>query len=185
MLQNIREIGIFMVAAQAVVHFVPGRQYEKYVKSISSVIILLLFLKPFLHWSGGQWQLPEVISQKAEEIAGQPDVLAGKFTNGVETEVIRQMEEKIRELLNQELAEEGCLVKQVRLTLTERTDSIAETPSFSVEVVIGSQEEGEIVVEEIVVGAEQEPLDRGKLSAYRLRIAEILKLAEDCVEVRY
>lgn len=40
MLENIKEIGVFMIAAQAVIHFSPGRQYEKYIKLVSSVIIL-------------------------------------------------------------------------------------------------------------------------------------------------
>ena len=31
MLETIRQIGVFMIAAQAVVHFAPGRQYEKYI----------------------------------------------------------------------------------------------------------------------------------------------------------
>ena len=53
MLQTIREIGIFMIVAQAIVHFAPGKQYEKYVKSISGVIVLLLFLKPFVEMAGG------------------------------------------------------------------------------------------------------------------------------------
>ena len=47
MLDTIREIGIFMIAAQAVVHFAPGRQYEKYIKSVSGIIILLLFCSLF------------------------------------------------------------------------------------------------------------------------------------------
>ncbi len=59
MLENIRRIGIFMIAAQAVIHFSPGRQYEKYIKVISSVIILFLFMRPFLSMQGElevEWQ---------------------------------------------------------------------------------------------------------------------------------
>ena len=52
MLENIRRIGLFMIAAQAVIHLSPGRQYEKYIKLVSSVIILLLFIRPFLFQQG-------------------------------------------------------------------------------------------------------------------------------------
>ena len=40
MLKNIREIGIFMIAAQTVIHFAPGRQYEKYIKSVSGLSLI-------------------------------------------------------------------------------------------------------------------------------------------------
>ena len=64
MLDTIREIGIFMIAAQAVVHFAPGRQYEKYIKSVSGIIILLLFLQPVLRFSGIVWEEPQALLEK-------------------------------------------------------------------------------------------------------------------------
>ena len=72
MLENIRQIGLFMIAAQAVIHFAPGRQYEKYIKFVSSVIILLLFLKPFLSGQEalqGKWQtgMEQIIQQYEKE----------------------------------------------------------------------------------------------------------------------
>ncbi len=68
MLKNIREIGIFMIAAQTVIHFAPGRQYEKYIKSVSGIIILLLFLRPFLQLSGAEWKDAEAVLEKLEEV---------------------------------------------------------------------------------------------------------------------
>ena len=61
MLDTIREIGVFMIAAQAVVHFAPGRQYEKYIKSVSGIIVLILFLKPVLRLAGAAWEEPQVL----------------------------------------------------------------------------------------------------------------------------
>ena len=64
MLDAIREIGIFMIAAQAVVHFEPGRQYEKYIKSVSGIVMLLLFLKPVLQLAGAVWEEPQALKPR-------------------------------------------------------------------------------------------------------------------------
>ena len=74
MLDTIREIGIFMIAAQAVVHFAPGRQYEKYIKSVSGIIILLLFLQPVLRFSGIVWEEPQALLEKWGELTDIADI---------------------------------------------------------------------------------------------------------------
>ena len=51
-MENIRQIGIFMIVAQTVIHFAAGQKYEKYLKIIAGVIILLQFISPFMSSSG-------------------------------------------------------------------------------------------------------------------------------------
>lgn len=189
MLQTIREIGIFMIVAQAIVHFAPGKQYEKYVKSISGVIILLLFLKPFVEMAGGQWQSPSAVFERLQESVGMPDfpaVSAVTTENTVEDAVVRQMEEEIAERLNRELAGDPCLVKQVELTLLTEAEHSGGEEAFFLIVVMGEQPagSGEIVVDEITVGAPQAKEDE-TMEAYRLRFARLLGLEEDRVEVRW
>lgn len=187
MLQTIREIGIFMIVAQAVVHFAPGRQYEKYIKSISNVIILALFLKPFVQMAGGQWQMPSAVWERLEASAAQPDFFAapaGVSESGVEAVAIRRMEEELAERLNRELAADSCLVRRVELMLQEGTESGGEEAFFLVKVVMGEQaaDRGKITVEEIDVGAPQKGEEEA-LEAYRLRFAECLGLEMERVEV--
>lgn len=189
MLQTIREIGVFMIMAQAIVHFAPGKQYEKYVKSISGVIILLLFLKPFVEMAGGQWQMPSAVFERLEESGGMPDFPAVSAVTGesvVEDAVVRQMEEEIADRLNRELLEDSCLVKQVELTLLTEEKSAGGEAAFSVMVVMGERPvgSGEIVVDEITVGASRRKEDE-TLEAYRLRFAGLLGWEEDRVEVRW
>lgn len=186
MLQNIKEIGLFMILAQAVVHFAPGRQYGKYIKSISSVIILLLFLKPFVQMAGGEWQMPSDILEKAEKGMIMPDLSALKPENGVEETVKRRMEREIEDLLSRELAEDPCLIRQVELKLEDGSELSGEEPFFTVEVVIGDREVqgGEIAVEEISVSVGQEREEEAP-EAYRLRFADALKMEEERVEVRW
>lgn len=42
----IKKIGIFMIAAQAVIHFAPDIKYAKYMKLIVGILVLLQFLSP-------------------------------------------------------------------------------------------------------------------------------------------
>lgn len=189
MLQNIREIGMFMIVAQAVVHFAPGRQYEKYIKSISSVIILLLFLKPFVQFAGGTWQAPSAVLDRLQvyaELSKSPSFSSQMQENGVEDVLLRRMEEEIAARLNRELAGEDYLVKRVELSPEEGAESIGEASFFSVKVVMGEQsaESGEIAVGEITVGATQAKEEKA-LEAYRLRFAGLLGMEKEHVEVRW
>ena len=46
LIELIKRIGIFMIAAQAVLHFTPGQKYEKYIKLIVGMMVLLQFVMP-------------------------------------------------------------------------------------------------------------------------------------------
>ena len=103
MLDTIREIGVFMIAAQAVVHFAPGRQYEKYIKSVSGIIVLILFLKPVLWLAGAAWEEPQVLLEKWVDLTDMPDVSVNVQADGVAEEVASRMERELTERLNREL----------------------------------------------------------------------------------
>ncbi len=48
MLEIIKEIGIFIVIAQAILYFVPGESYVKYVKVIIGIIMIAKITQPIL-----------------------------------------------------------------------------------------------------------------------------------------
>ncbi|MDE7428588.1 MAG: stage III sporulation protein AF [Lachnospiraceae bacterium] len=185
MLKTIREIGIFMIAAQAVAHFAPGVRYEKYINSISGVIILFLFLKPFLQLSGGKWEEPEQIFSKMAEWTEMPALPESMQIASATDAVAAQMEEEIRKLLNQELTEENRYVKRVIVRLGEGQSLVQEEQLPFVEVLIGQKEEkGLIVVEEITIGETADPQKTEEEQAYRQRFAGLLGIPEGNVEVR-
>lgn len=187
MLQNIREIGIFMIVAQAVVHFAPGKQYEKYIKSISSVIILVLFLKPFVQLAGGQWQTPSAVLDRFQEIGKLSEISADFVVadGGVETVVKGRMEEEIADRLNRELAADACMVKRVELSLKEGAADLGADGFYTVRIVMEERpaDEGEIAVEEITVGARKTREEAQE--AYRQRFAGLLGWEAERVEVRW
>lgn len=128
MLENIRQIGIFMIAAQTVIHFAAGRQYEKYMKIIAGVIVLMQFIRPFVADAEGiaeRWQMKT--AQIMEQLQAQNGDLQD-MTYGINpTEaVIQQIEEEIRERLDEVAAERGCRVVEVSIALREE-DRISNT----------------------------------------------------------
>lgn len=188
MLDTIREIGIFMIAAQAVVHFAPGRQYERYIKSVSGMIVLLLFLKPVLQLAGVVWEEPQMLVERWEAFADMPDFSGSAQTADATGEVVDRMAEKLKERLNRELEGEPYFVSRVSIRFTQEQDAETGTLLPEVEIRIkertGKEESGQIGIEEIVIGQPREPEQDGVLLFYRKRFAAVLEMEEESVEVR-
>lgn len=188
MLDAVRQIGIFMIAAQAVVHFAPGKQYEKYIKSVAGIILLLLFLKPVLRFAGAAWGDPQMLLEKWEEMTDMPDFSEEPQIAGVTDEVTDRMEAEIKEQLNRGLETDVYFVSQVSLRFQQMPG--AETGTFfpQVDIVLKRREEEEagvqIGIEDIVIGQTRKPDSDNGLSLYRRRFAVALGLEEERVEVR-
>ena len=88
----IGEAGIFLIFAQTVVHFRPKESYDKYLKLLLSVMLLLQLLQPVLGVFGG------------ESLNAQEQVT--EFTEELQTVLLRasgqagQTEEKILDTAN-------------------------------------------------------------------------------------
>ncbi len=60
MLEKIRVMGIFIICAQAVIHFSPGKAYHKYLRLLLSIMVLVQLLQPLISTLfGTQFSLPE------------------------------------------------------------------------------------------------------------------------------
>lgn len=189
MLENIRRIGIFMIAAQAVIHFAPGRQYEKYIKVISSVIILLLFIRPFLSMRGDlevEWKtgMEKIVQEYEEENLWSPQ------TEGIHDRTIEQLEDKIKSRLNEEIPGGDYCVKSVSLVfegdISGEYGESGEPQLRRVEVMMGQIQEETVepvLVEEIVIGNAREKDDAREVSKYQETFADILGIEPDRVEV--
>ena len=68
----IGQVGIFLICAQTLIHFRPRESYEKYLKLLLSVMLLIQLLQPLLTVLGG------------DEIAGT-DVQAAEFAEEIRT----------------------------------------------------------------------------------------------------
>ncbi|MBD5475569.1 MAG: hypothetical protein HDR17_06270 [Lachnospiraceae bacterium] len=145
MLESIRQIGIFMIVAQTVMHFAANGQYEKYMKIIAGVIVLLLFIRPFISGSDGQvmkWQ--EEMTHIMEQIEAQSGDFGNMAYVGGSTEalVIRQIEEEITRRLNEAAAGYDCRVVKTTIELTGQAKG---------DSVIGEADAGEYVFDRVRV----------------------------------
>lgn len=185
MLERIRQIGIFMIAAQAVIHFAPGKQYEKYIKSVSGMIILLLFLKPFLQLAGVSWEDPQVLLEKMEELTDMPDISEGTVESA-DDKVARRLEKEVEELLNRDLEGEDYTVKNVSVRLCQEpgTGTLLSVVEVDMAEKGGKSEEREIAIDRIAVGKQPDPVSREAEAVYKKRFAKLLGIGEERMEVR-
>lgn len=110
----IKRIGIFMIAAQAVIHFAPEEKYGKYMKLIVSIMILLQFLTPvyrILSAEGTDWL--EMFSDIGAEYPLEDVPGSGSTADAL----IDSMEKEIKSKLNDEIADENYRVENVRVSL--------------------------------------------------------------------
>ena len=66
----IGQAGIFLICAQTVVHFRPKESYDKYLKLLLSVMLLVQLLQPVLtvFGSDGDWNAEEQVAGFTEEL---------------------------------------------------------------------------------------------------------------------
>ena len=66
----IGQVGIFLICAQTVVHFRPKESYDKYLKLLLSVMLLLQLLQPVLTVLGGGdgWNAEEQVAGFTQEL---------------------------------------------------------------------------------------------------------------------
>lgn len=100
----IKKIAVFMIAAQAVIHFAPDIKYAKYMKLIVGIMVLLQFLSPIYGIMSGmgadfRQQLSD-IGQGMEEFGNPGDFTSSSST--LET-VENSMEEEVKSRLNRYL----------------------------------------------------------------------------------
>lgn len=175
MVENIRRIGIFIVAAQTLIHFAAGKQYEKYMKVIAGVIVLLQFVRPFVSSSDNimeTWQaeIERMEHQIEEQSSTWQDVPYA--ASSVEAAALHQIEEEIKNRLNEVVGDQDCTVTDVVLNLEQTDGSLVQgdgqggrswsfrcvkvtMQSMGVEDVSDTyeRERGSIRIEKIIVGS--------------------------------
>ena len=100
MLTAIREVGVFIVIAQAILFFVPGESYIKYVKVIVGMIMIVKIAQPVLSLvTDGEWE--SIVEQAAldSEKYGfgtqHPEIT--DVSSGIYTEIEKELRRKLKE----------------------------------------------------------------------------------------
>lgn len=115
LLGTIRQIGIFMICAQAALHFKPSAKYEKYLKLLISVMVLVQLLNPLLRLfsSGGEaffnWRIQEIGADMEKEMSQL------QIENNIREEtILRETENKVKMRISQIASENGLNVRSIQ-----------------------------------------------------------------------
>lgn len=127
MIRLIQKIGIFMIAAQAVIHFAPGIKYEKYIKLIVGILILLQFLSPVygvMEHAEKEWKEQLFLIEQKLETDGWSDAKESSVGGygAVSQIATKRLEEEIKSKLNKEIAEEDYFVASVIVVMRETAE---------------------------------------------------------------
>lgn len=179
--QTVKGIGIFMICAQAVLHFKPAAKYEKYLKLLVNMMVLVQLLTPIMR----------VFSTETEE----------EFLRRVQAVRIN-MEQEMKELEIENRMEERNVLNEVEKEVKTRINNVAEkyevsvvslqpkTADFAGKLVIYVKEKGkmqDVIIHIDQVSTTSEPsADKEKdekLHALSNEIAGQLGIEEDKIEV--
>lgn len=110
-LNTIKQIGIFMICAQAVMHFKRNESYEKYLKLLVSMMVMVQLLIPVfsIFRSGGIEDFEKKIAEYSRQM--ETDIEEIEFIEILAEEKLREMtleevEERIRQNEEAEAAKE-------------------------------------------------------------------------------
>ncbi|MCM1040027.1 MAG: stage III sporulation protein AF [Ruminococcus sp.] len=115
LVELIKQIGIFMVAAQAVIHFAPEAKYRKYIKLLVSIMILLQFLSPVYRiFTGLETDWNDALSESGVNYPTEEIEMGGSAADAL----VASMENEIKSRLNDEIAnKEDYHIVNVRVSL--------------------------------------------------------------------
>lgn len=127
----IKKIGIFMIAAQAVIHFAPDIKYAKYMKLIVGILVLLQFLSPVYKIVNGMeadWGTQLSDMEQEFDAYGLSENLLDSYSTS--DAVTKSMEQEIKYRLNDYLSgvdsEKKHVVTNVIIEL-EKSDGNSES----------------------------------------------------------
>lgn len=122
-LEFMKEIGIFIICAQSLIHFVAGKKYEKYMKVLIGMMILAQFVAPvrdILSDGSAQmmWTEIERFQTQMEEAMGEAESMAGEMDFAAGEEQLKSLAEE--QMKEEEGTEEKKEIKIKKIEINGR-----------------------------------------------------------------
>ena len=122
-LEFMKEIGIFIICAQSLIHFVAGKKYEKYMKVLIGMMILAQFVAPvrdILSDGSAQmmWTEIERFQTQMEEAMGEAESMAGEMDFAAGEEQLKSLAEE--QMKEEEETEEKKEIKIKKIEINGR-----------------------------------------------------------------
>lgn len=145
----VKQLGIFTVAAQTLLHFCPNKSYEKYIRVLigsMSIVILVVPLLGLFH-EGLEQDIQEKIESYGDSL-GQLQQQVEEYDYG-ELPFLKAAGGELEAKLAQTAAQQGCRVKEV---------SIREEDGASMVRVVVEDDagQGKIMIPKVTVGKGQD-----------------------------
>ena len=175
---------VFMILAQAVIHFRPSPVYEKYIRFLTGIMTAVILFLPMMEvFRGGMredyWdslaECREQIEKVSLENLSVQDISGSAY--------IRTVEEEIRDMINVSLEDEG--IRAGRVELLGVIDGKEGNPQKSGIRIYIQENTGKnkITVDTITTGRKQEDGTGSENMRLREKISGILQTDSDKVEV--
>ncbi len=130
LLERIGQVAVFLVCAQTLVHFRAKECYEKYIKLLVSMMLLILLMEPILRLFGEDVSFQSGIKQYEQAFE---EVLSVSYMSGEE------IEQRVRKLVEHTAQQEYAKVQQEKT----QKESIEGTKGDGTQIIIRSIEIGE------------------------------------------
>lgn len=98
----LKEVGIFMVCAQTILHFKPCGKYDKYLKLLVGIMVIAQLTMPMLEWTILGGASNEMQVEKTESTMDVDQML-----NDADRIVNKYMDSEVKSRLNNENIEES------------------------------------------------------------------------------
>lgn len=129
LLQIIRQVGIFMLCAQAILHFKPTENYGKYIRLLISIMVLVQLIVPVLEIFGGSGReaflgrvafYDEALEVSLEEV-NITSVMAEKMLEDmtmeeIKTRINNETEQEKRQGTREEPENEGIQIDRIEVS---------------------------------------------------------------------
>lgn len=175
MIQAVKEICVFMLAAQAVLFFVPGGSYMKYVRILAGILVILRITEPFIEFFADEKTETE-IQERMEGLFENPEEITLPEIKDGSMEIYRGIEEELKKKLAS--CENEYTVSEV--ALDGETGVIAVTVQRNKEE--GEESVREIWIAPVVLGGGQEE-EEGTDYEETVDLAELKRQYGDCIGV--
>lgn len=184
MIEMIKEIGIFIVIAQALLYFVPGQAYEKYVKVVIGIAMIAKLADPvlslFTDFTTDDF-LEEAMNQSFSYMEQQDSVSLENGEENGQTMLLCAIEEELAKRLKKSPVE-GYEAEEVLLreNVSGEVQGIVITVSES-----SGKEKTEIEIEKITVaqGNEEKRLMKEEEDKLKQYYGTILEIPPEQIEI--
>lgn len=183
----LKRASVFMILAQAIIHFRPSPVYEKYIRFLAGIMTAVILFLPMMEVfrKGVQYDYWDSLAKCREKVekASLENLSVQDISDNT---YIQTVEEEIRDTVNESLADENIKVSRVEL-LGVIGGRDGKTEKTGIRIYMrkksGQDTDNKIAIDIISVGETREDGGGSENTKMKEKIAKILQTDSDNVEV--